>query len=131
MDKEIKRRDFLILAASALAGSKIVHANPAGERVVDIGPAKNYTNDGVYGAFENQGFFIVRKDGQFFALSAFCTHRRCKLAAQSDRSFYCKCHGSKFDPNGKVTEGPAKHDLPQHSVKINDKGNLLVKMTTL
>ena len=128
MHNDIKRRDFLILAASVLAGSK-AEANPASERVVDVGPASNFAKDGVYAAFETQGFFIVRKGNQLLALSAFCTHRRCKLAAQSDRSFYCRCHGSTFDPNGKVTEGPAKRDLSQLSITVNEKGNVLVKVT--
>jgi Rieske Fe-S protein len=130
MHDDINRRDFLILAASVLAGSK-AQANPASERVVDVGPASNFAKDGVYAAFESQGFFIVRKGSQLLALSAFCTHRRCKLAAQSDRSFYCRCHGSTFDPNGKVTEGPAKRDLPQLSVVVNEKGNLLVKVPSV
>jgi Rieske Fe-S protein len=131
MLNDIRRRDFLILAASVLAGSTAVRAYPAGERVVDVGPASKYAKDGVYAAFESQGFFIVRKGNQLFALSAFCTHRKCKLAAQSDRSFYCRCHGSTFDPNGKVTEGPAKRDLLPLSVTVNDKGNLLVKVPAL
>jgi Rieske Fe-S protein len=130
MHNDIRRRDFLILAASVLAGSK-AEANPASERVVDVGPASNFAKDGVYAAFETQGFFIVRKGNQLLALSAFCTHRRCKLAAQSDRSFYCRCHGSTFDPNGKVTEGPAKRDLSQLSITVNEKGNVLVKMTSV
>jgi Rieske Fe-S protein len=130
MHNDIKRRDFLILAASVLAGSK-AEANPASERVVDVGPASNFAKDGVYAAFETQGFFIVRKGSQLLALSAFCTHRRCKLAAQSDRSFYCRCHGSTFDPNGKVTEGPAKRDLSQLSITVNEKGNVLVKVTSV
>jgi Rieske Fe-S protein len=130
MHNDIKRRDFLILAASVLAGSK-AEANPASERVVDVGPASNFAKDGVYAAFETQGFFIVRKGNQLLALSAFCTHRRCKLAAQSDRSFYCRCHGSTFDPNGKVTEGPAKRDLSQLSITVNEKGNVLVKVTSV
>jgi Rieske Fe-S protein len=130
MHNDIRRRDFLILAASVLAGSK-AEANPASERVVDVGPASNFAKDGVYAAFETQGFFIVRKGNQLLALSAFCTHRRCKLAAQSDRSFYCRCHGSTFDPNGKVTEGPAKRDLSQLSITVNEKGNVLVKVTSV
>ena len=130
MHNDIKRRDFLILAASVLAGST-AEANPASERVVDVGPASNFAKDGVYAAFETQGFFIVRKGNQLLALSAFCTHRRCKLAAQSDRSFYCRCHGSTFDPNGKVTEGPAKRDLSQLSITVNEKGNVLVKVTSV
>jgi cytochrome b6-f complex iron-sulfur subunit len=129
MSKEINRRDFLILTTAALAGSKGVQAAPANERVIDIGSASNYAKDGVYGAYESQGFFIVRKGTQLFALSAFCTHRKCRLAAQSDHSFYCKCHGSTFNPDGKVTEGPAKRDLPQLSVVVNEKGNVLVKIT--
>jgi Rieske Fe-S protein len=129
MNNDIKRRDFLILTASVLTGSKAVQANPASARVVDVGPVSNYAKDGVYAGFESQGFFIVRKGSQLFALSAFCTHRRCKLAAQSDHSFYCRCHGSPFDPNGKVTEGPAKRDLPQLSVVVDDKGNVLVTVT--
>lgn len=130
MHNDIERRDFLILAASVLAGSK-AEANPASERVVDVGPASNFAKDGVYAAFESQGFFIVRKGSQLLALSAFCTHRRCKLAAQSDRSFYCRCHGSTFDPNGKVTEGPAKRDLSQLSLTVNEKGKVLVKVTSV
>jgi Rieske Fe-S protein len=130
MHNDIKRRDFLILAASVLAGSE-AEGNPASERVVDVGPASNFAKDGVYAAFESQGFFIVRKGSQLLALSAFCTHRRCKLAAQSDRSFYCRCHGSTFDPNGKVTEGPAKRDLSQLSITVNEKGNVLVKVTSV
>ena|ERR1700730_12770285 len=130
MHNDIKRRDFLILAASVLAGST-AEANPASERVVDVGPASNFAKDGVYAAFETQGFFIVRKGNHLLALSAFCTHRRCKLAAQSDRSFYCRCHGSTFDPNGKVTEGPAKRDLSQLSITVNEKGNVLVKVTSV
>jgi Rieske Fe-S protein len=130
MNKDIKRREFLVLAAAALASSKTVLAGtvPTAERVVDLGPAGNFANDGVYATFENQGFFVVRKGSQLFALSAFCTHRRCKVATESDHSFYCRCHGSAFDPNGKVTEGPAKRDLPQLSVVVNDKGHLLVKV---
>src|SRR5260370_1523370 len=113
MNKNIKRRHFLILTAAVLAGSKAIQANPANERVVDVGPASNYAKEGVYSAFEGQGFFIVRKGSQLFALSPFCTHKKCKLAAQSDHSFYCRSHGSSFNPDGKLTAGRAQRDLPQ------------------
>ena len=49
-------------------------------------------------------FFIVRKGASLFALSAICTHRHCKLEAEADKTFYCPCHGSTFDPEGKVTD---------------------------
>lgn len=114
MSKDIKRREFLVLAAAALSNPKIVEAGRlASSERVDVGPVSSYVSDGVYAGFRNQGFFVVRKGKELFALSALCTHRECKLSTQSDHSFYCPCHGSAFDPSGKVTEGPTTRDLPQ------------------
>jgi Rieske Fe-S protein len=127
---DINRRKFLILSAAFAAGcSSTEHTGlvpSGGERVVHAGSAANYSNDGVYGAFRNQGFFIIRQGDKLFALSAICTHKRCKLDVEPNRSFYCPCHGSTFDPNGHVTEGPARHDLPVLATSVNGNGELLV-----
>ena len=88
----------------------------------------NYAADGVYGGFRDLGFYVVRKGPKVIAFSAFCTHRKCKLTAERDLSFYCKCHGSTFDPNGKVTEGPATRDLPVLPTSTDERGHLLVKV---
>jgi Rieske Fe-S protein len=99
--------------------------------LVGPGPDRNasgYSSDGVYASFRDQGFFVIRKGKEIFALSALCTHRKCKLSSELDRSFYCKCHGSAFDPNGKVTEGPAQRDLPILTTVTNEKGHLLVRV---
>jgi len=95
-------------------------------QVINAGPASDYTKDGVYSRYSDYGFFIVRKEGKLFALSSYCTHRRCKLAAEPDHTFYCKCHGSTFDANGKVTEGPAYLDLPMPELITNEAGQLIV-----
>lgn len=131
----MSRRQFLILAAgtSAVAGCQTVDdgtvtATPQVERVVNAGPAGNYAADGVYTGYSNQGFFVVRKGEKLCALSAICTHKKCKLTAEKDHSFYCKCHGSTFDPDGKVTTGPAKRDLPILPVSVDANGQLLVKV---
>jgi cytochrome b6-f complex iron-sulfur subunit len=86
--------------------------------------------DGVYDRFQSEGFFIVRKDGKLFALSSNCTHRRSKLDAESDHTFYCPRHGSTFSATGKVTEGPATRDLPIFLTSTNENGDLIVKVTT-
>jgi len=112
MSKDIRRREFLILVAAALPGPKTVAKTASAERVVDAGPTSDYSSDGVYARFRDQGFFVIRRGKELIALSALCTHRKCKLSSEPDRSFYCKCHGSAFDQNGKVTEGPARRDLP-------------------
>jgi Rieske Fe-S protein len=131
----LNRRQFLMLTAGFVAGCSSLESrkNSAAtrERVVHAGPAGDYAVDGVYSRFRDEGFFVIRKDGKFFALSAFCTHRKCKLIAETDRSFYCKCHGSTFDPNGKVTKGPAKLNLPILPVFSDESGQLLVKVSMI
>jgi len=128
----MNRREFLILAAAAAAGCRTIPPGavstvPAPRRI-NAGPAGNYASDGVYTQFRNRGFFVVRQGAKLFAVSAICTHKKCRLIAEPDRSFYCPCHGSTFDPNGHVTEGPAKRDLPVLETFVDENGDLLVRM---
>lgn len=102
-----------------------------GERVVNAGPVSNFASDGLYTHFRDQGFFVIRKGEELFALSSICTHRTCKLDAEPNRSFFCACHGSTFDPGGKVTEGPAKRDLPILTSVTNENGQLLVTVPVM
>ena len=45
--------------------------------------------------------------------SAACTHVRCIVDWNTaEKSWDCPCHGSRFDPYGKVLNGPALEDLP-------------------
>lgn len=132
---KINRREFLILAATFSAGctstNPVGGVSTRGERVVNAGPVGNYANDGVYATFRSQGFFIVRRGERLFALSAICTHKKCRLDAESDRSFYCPCHGSTFDPSGQVTAGPARRDLPEVPMSVDENGRLLVQVPIL
>src|SRR5271156_5888949 len=104
---EMTRRQFLFLTAAAgataVAGCDTPEDGGGQERVLNAGPVVGYSVDGVHDRFRNLGFFVVRPNGQLIALSSFCTHRKCKLEAESDRSFYCPCHGSTFAPAGHVT----------------------------
>src|SRR6201987_921545 len=123
------RREFLLLAAAAVAAPKAGVGSLAAERLIDAGPLSDYASNGVYDRFRDQGFFVIRSGAKLIALSAYCTHRKCKLRAESDHSFYCNCHGSTFDPNGKVTEGPAKRDLAALLTTASPNGHLLVKVS--
>ena len=129
----INRRQFLLLTAGLAAGCQAPgDNNPAAdgvERIINAGPVSRYTADGVYRQFSDRGFFIVRQGDKLFALSSICTHRRCKLTAEPDRTFSCHCHGSTFDPAGHVTEGPAKRDLPVLPAFPNDQGQLMVRVS--
>jgi glycine/D-amino acid oxidase-like deaminating enzyme/nitrite reductase/ring-hydroxylating ferredoxin subunit len=52
---------------------------------------------------------VYRKpDGSVHALSARCTHMGCIVAYNdAEGSWDCPCHGSRFDLQGRVIEGPA------------------------
>jgi Rieske Fe-S protein len=102
-----------------------------GLRIINVGPASNYATPGVYSNFKDLGFFVIRRKDQLYAMSALCTHRKCKLDAQTDHSFLCPCHGSTFDAFGHVTEGPAKRDLPMLPSYTSEEGHLIVRVPVL
>jgi len=128
----LNRRQFLLLSTGLAAGCRStppgVGSSVREPRMINAGPVGDYAADGVYGRFRALGFFIIRRGNQLFALSSICTHRRCLVGIEPDRSFLCPCHGSTFNPDGHVTEGPAKRDLPMLATFINERGELFVKV---
>lgn len=143
----LSRRELLVVAATAAAGcdrdgdkSESPAAQPtsspaptaapqAPEEVVDAGPVSGFAKERVYDPFREQGFFVIRRGGQIFALSSVCTHKGCKVRAQADQSFFCRCHKSAFDREGRVVSGPAPRPLPRLAVKTGDDGHLLVNLS--
>jgi len=52
------------------------------------------------------------EDGSVHKVSLRCTHLGCLLRFNgAERSWDCPCHGSRFDVDGAVLEGPAVHPL--------------------
>ncbi|HEX3336986.1 MAG TPA: FAD-dependent oxidoreductase [Jatrophihabitans sp.] len=80
-------------------GARAAHDIPAGEaRVLPDGLGRK-------GVFRDD-------DGALHAVSVRCTHLGCLLRFNSaERSWDCPCHGSRFDVDGGVLEGPAVHPL--------------------
>ncbi len=57
------------------------------------------------------------QDGTLHAVSAICTHQGCQVAFNAmERSWDCPCHGSRFDVEGRVLDGPAKKPLAKHQL---------------
>jgi Rieske Fe-S protein len=55
-------------------------------------------------------------DGKVHALSSVCTHQGCQVAFNAvERSWDCPCHGSRFDIDGRVLDGPATKPLEKRS----------------
>jgi glycine/D-amino acid oxidase-like deaminating enzyme/nitrite reductase/ring-hydroxylating ferredoxin subunit len=80
----------------------------------DAGSAAEMRNDS--GAVVRRGMHkvAVYKDaaGKIHECSAVCTHLYCIVDwNDTEKSWDCPCHGSRFDPYGKVLNGPAIDDL--------------------
>jgi Rieske Fe-S protein len=69
---------------------------------------------------------IVRTgDLEFRAFSAKCTHKGGTLSFDGKtKRFTCPLHGSIFDAEGKMVEGPAKNNLPSYQTNANLTVNL-------
>ena len=61
-------------------------------------------------------------DGHATVLSAVCTHLGCIVRwNETEKSWDCPCHGSRFDPTGKVIAGPAESPLEPIKETISAK----------
>ncbi len=139
---DLSRRQFVILTAAMAAGCgreadessprgptsspSLPTTQPIAADAIDAGPVGDFATDRVYDSFREQGFFVIRRDKQVFALSSVCTHKGCKVRAQPDQSFLCKCHGSKFTSDGKVLNGPATRDLLRLAVALDQNKHVIV-----
>jgi len=93
---------------NAKAGLHFVgdRAVPAGNELPQEGQAR-VVRDGLgkKGVFRDE-------DGALHAVSLRCTHLGCLVHFNAaERSWDCPCHGSRFDVDGNVLEGPAVHPL--------------------
>ena len=61
--------------------------------------------------------FLVARTSQdaCTALTSICTHQTCTISNVSAGVYTCPCHGSQFDPSGRVVRGPAAAPLHQFS----------------
>ncbi|MDA4112095.1 MAG: Rieske 2Fe-2S domain-containing protein [Thaumarchaeota archaeon] len=77
-------------------------------------PTAGYTN-----------MLMKKANGTVSAISILCTHVCCQCQYQSaTQELYCPCHGSVFDQNGNVLNGPASSKLPSVQLTIDSNGNI-------
>jgi Rieske Fe-S protein len=61
------------------------------------------------------GVFLVSRttDSSFSAIDAVCSHQSCTVTGADGSAYVCPCHGSRYDRNGRVLNGPATAALRQ------------------
>ena len=62
--------------------------------------------------------------GVFKGFSSVCTHSGCNVSEVKDAKIICRCHGSEFNLDGTVAEGPATKPLESKSIAV--QGNSIV-----
>ncbi len=83
--------------------------------------------DGTVRLNKEERAYVIGGPGGVYALSAVCTHLGCITRFLSDQNVIaCPCHGSRFDLEGNVVEGPAPRPLPWLEVGLDPSGALLV-----
>ena len=127
------RRMFIRRAAGTVAAIScpaILGSCKGGATLVDAGKVGDYT-EGDLVAIVGEGVAIGLDSGGFYALTTFCTHTNCDMSEQGTidgvDGFVCSCHGSTFDTNGTVTNGPAEFDLEHYAIEIAD-GNITIDL---
>jgi Rieske Fe-S protein len=73
--------------------------------------------------------YIARDAHGLYAMTSTCPHAGCDMRADGNASgsgVFCGCHGSRFDANGGVLQGPADTPLTHFAVSVDMAGNVTV-----
>lgn len=83
-------------------------------------------NDFGNGIHLYEDVLIIKSQNEIKIFRANCTHLGCKVRQNGDGNLVCPCHGSKFDSNGKVLNGPAKSSLEKLEFKLDKSKNEII-----
>jgi cytochrome b6-f complex iron-sulfur subunit len=66
-------------------------------------------------------------DDTYKALSGICTHQSCIVTGfdGNNNRFVCPCHGSQFDLNGNVAQGPANRKLSEYTTRVENNSLII------
>ena len=132
------RREFLTrlgigACAAAAVGSGIVTLDFLKPKVLFEPPTTFRAGDpgdypeGTVRFNKERKAYVIGAAGGVYALSAVCTHLGCITRFLSDQNVIaCPCHGSRFDLEGNVVQGPAPRPLPWLDVTTDSAGTLVV-----
>ncbi len=114
-----------LIGPTAAQTMPTVSGNYSGGNVtVSVGSSSPLSKTGTAALvnFSNGSLLVDHPSGNVFhALSSICTHQSCQITGfdTGSEQFICPCHGSRFDVNGNVVQGPAGRPLPKYQSQLN------------
>lgn len=120
-----RRRFLLALIGGAALFSglgKFLRPRPLQRKVIVDVPLADIP---LYGSlvFSEERVALVRGDKGVYALGLVCTHLGCTVSVMPD-GLFCPCHGTRFDQEGNVLQGPATRPLPR--LKTESRGDRII-----
>ena len=122
-----RRGALKVLLLGVLAACDSVVARMRGARLTPIARVDQVTPGSAYRTTHGDDpLILVNVGGKVTAFLAVCTHEGCPLGwNQNQHLIRCPCHGSAFDPAGKVVNGPAQVPLTPLKI-ISERGQVLL-----
>jgi Rieske Fe-S protein len=107
-------------AASESSTPTVAAPSASGAPAAPTANAITKTSDVPVGSGVIVGDVVVTQPsaGQFKGFSAKCTHAGCTVNKVADGTIDCPCHGSKFNLDGSVANGPATKPLEPQAVTV-------------
>ncbi|HEX2121628.1 MAG TPA: FAD-dependent oxidoreductase [Thermoanaerobaculia bacterium] len=91
---------------------KVTHLDVEAKSVAEVGEG-----EGKIVSTDGSKYAVARVDGELRALDPTCTHMGCTVAWNAaEKSWDCPCHGSRFDIDGEVLNGPATTPLARRDI---------------
>jgi cytochrome b6-f complex iron-sulfur subunit len=126
-------RRFLRVTLRVLVGVAALDAKGDAVKAADWAKANPYPGRSlVQGLKGDAHYLIVKQDGTLedYAINAVCTHLGCVVPwNRAANKYMCPCHGSQYDPTGKVIRGPAPLSLALAHVEQPDGKVVLTPWT--
>ncbi len=135
LTNEIARREFIqksiLIVGGAVGASWLLSACGKSNTSPSAASAPNVNftidiNKSPYTSLQTNGNYvyvnttIVARDssGNFVALYDVCPHAGCTFTFNGTNQFPCPCHGSIFDENGNVIQGPATSGVKKYTCAL-------------
>jgi nitrite reductase/ring-hydroxylating ferredoxin subunit len=136
LKNRITRAGFLSLAGKSLLalcgllglGGLVTYLSfqpdPAPPTLFDLGDASNYP-PGSRTVIADARAVVLHTDSGYSAKSLVCPHLGCTVAL-APAGYACPCHGSRFNLDGSVRNGPASQPMKVLTVEVTPDGKLIL-----